>query len=147
MHLYLILSWFLLIPCFITAQSTRAAWDPDRNKGRVLLFGIGAGAHMPAADLAKRFKGPEGSAGLFMDFIAANNMIAGIEGAFFFGDKVLEDPLTILRLENGEIIGNDLSYASFNLQERGFYYGCKVGKLFPEKAKDRAFGPRWEQAT
>lgn len=130
--------YFLILISFSTsaqAQQTGRKWDADRNKGKALLFSIGAGVHLPAGDLAKRFKGPSGSVGISLEFLNVRNILVGAEGAFFFGDKVKEDPLTILRLSNGEIIGNDLSYANFNLQERGFYYGVRTGKLFARKGR------------
>jgi hypothetical protein len=100
-----------------------------RNKGKVILAHVAVGAHLPAADMGKRF-GPDYDFGAGVDFVTADNWIFGLEGHYFFGNKVKEDPLEILRTPEGDIIGKDESLADVNLRERGFYVGGLVGRLF-----------------
>jgi hypothetical protein len=127
----------LFLMALVPLQAQRMGWklDPDRNKGKVVLLHVGAGIHVPGADLAQRFGGPVGSTGIGLDFMSANNLLVGGEAWYFFGDKVKEDPLSILRLADGGIIGNDQSYASFLFQERGVYFGARVGKVFGTASK------------
>jgi hypothetical protein len=104
--------------------------DISRNKGKAILLHITGGAHLPAADMAKRF-GPDASAGGRLEFITAKNLIFGAEGYYLFGSKVKEEPVDILQTADGYIIGNDRSPASLFLLERGYYLGLHIGKLFP----------------
>ncbi len=111
-----------------------------RNKGKAILLHLEFGLHAPAADLADRF-GVDGGLGLGGEWITANNFIIGTEGHFYFGTKVKEDPLAILRTPEGDIIGKDFTIASVPLNQRGIYVGGLVGKLFPFK-KDARSGLR-----
>jgi hypothetical protein len=119
-----------LFPVLASAQMPGRRLDPDRNKGKAVIVHVGGGVHLPGGDLVKRFGGPTGSTGGGVDFISANNILVGSEAYYFFGDEVKEDPLTILRMEDGNIIGNDQSFANFFIQERGFYLGGRIGKVF-----------------
>lgn len=101
-----------------------------RNTGPAFLFHVNAGAHLPGGDLAKRF-GPDASVGGGLELITENNFLFGAEGHFLFGQKVKEDPLTLIRTPEGDIIGTDQYIASVFLRERGFYIGGMIGKLFP----------------
>jgi len=100
-----------------------------RNKGNAFLLHLTGALHIPAGDMADRF-GSVGSVGLGLERLTTSNWIFGGEGYYFFGNKVKEDPLEILRTAEGEIIGNDRLVASVVLRERGFYVGAIVGKLF-----------------
>lgn len=132
MQTRLLLFIALFLPLSLQAQRRL---DPDRNKGKAILLYVGAGVHLPGGDLAKRFGGPTGSAGGGIDFLSAKNLLVGGETYYFFGDKIKEDPLTILRQADGGIIGNDLSYANFFIHERGIYIGVRVGKVFGTPSK------------
>ncbi len=116
------------------AQSSRFPEHPEEtqggNKGSAILLHILGGFHMPAGDMATRF-GPDGSFGLGLERITESNWIFGAEGQYFFGNQTKEDPLTILRTDEGHIIGNDRLVASVQLRERGLYGGVLIGKLFP----------------
>ncbi len=103
--------------------------EPERNKGKAFLSHFGFGLGLPGADLAKRF-GLAGNAGIGIDFITANNWIVGCESFLLFGSSLKEDPLSILRLPDGTIIGKDMLLADVALRERGLYVGGRVGRLF-----------------
>lgn len=105
-----------------------------RNTGPAILFHVSAGTHLPGGDLAKRF-GQDASIGGGLELITGNNFLLGAEGHFLFGQKVKEDPLTIIRTPEGDIIGTDQFIASVFLRERGFYVGGMIGKLFPAGKK------------
>jgi hypothetical protein len=104
------------------------------GKSTAVLAHFTLGGHLPAGDLSDRF-GLNGSLGAGTEFITAHNWIYGLEGAFIFGSKIKEDPLSILRTPEGDIIGNDRAIATTRYQERGMYLGAEVGKIitFSEK--------------
>lgn len=135
MHLKLYVTAGLLFGCaLLSAQRMRehSLQAEPRNKGKAILAHVLFGTHRPAGDLADRF-GPANSIGLGSDWIAANNLLFGLEGQYYFGNKVQEDPLAILRTPEGDLIGNDQLMASVPLRQRGWYMGGLVGKLFTVK--------------
>lgn len=101
--------------------------DP-RNKGKAILFHVNFGGQIPAGDMADRF-GINGAYGAGLEFMTEGNFALGLEGEALFGQTVKEDPLSILRTPEGDIIGNDRTYASVVLRERGLYMGAFIGKL------------------
>ncbi|HRI58218.1 MAG TPA: hypothetical protein PK228_00765 [Saprospiraceae bacterium] len=103
--------------------------DEAGNKGKAILLHLLFGFHLPAGDMADRF-GPDASFGLATEYLTTKNFILGAEGQYFFGSKVNEDPLAILRTPEGDIIGKDRLLASVALRKRGYYFGGLVGKLF-----------------
>lgn len=99
------------------------------SKGKAILTHLMFGYHLPGGDLSDRF-GQAFSAGLGGEFLTKNNFILGLEGHFYYGNIVNEDPLAILRTPEGGIIGNDRLIASVVLRQRGLYTGALVGKIF-----------------
>jgi hypothetical protein len=121
----------------LQAQRTREpSFSDSNNKGNAILFHFNLGSHIPAADMAKRF-GNDLSIGGGLERITENNLIVGVEGHFFFSQKVKEDPLAALRTPEGDIIGIDQAIASLVLRERGFYIGANMGKLITFNEKRR----------
>jgi len=130
LNLFRGLLWLLFFcPALLCAQRT-LAWDAPKKtrKSEGILAHFNLGGHLPAADLAKRF-GINGSIGAATEFITASNWAFGLEGAFLFGSKVKEDPLSIIRTPDGDIIGNDRAIATVRLLQRGMYLGASLGKL------------------
>lgn len=129
---------FLLLPALVQAQiDRRPQYSDSNNKGTAILFHLNLGAHIPAADMAKRF-GVDQSVGGGLERISDNNFIVGIEGHYFFSQKVKEDPLKNIRTPEGDIIGIDQGIASLVLRERGFYIGTNIGKLITFDAVKRS---------
>lgn len=118
------------------------------SKSKAVLAHFTLGGHLPGGDFADRF-GLNGALGAGTEFITSNNWAFGLEGAFIFGSKVKEDPLSILRTPSGDIIGNDRAIATTRYQERGLYLGATIGKLIPfgEKRSGLRFtlGGGWTQ--
>lgn len=121
-----------------------------RNKGMAILVHlVGVGFHLPGGDLADRF-GNDISAGAAVDLITDHNLFIGAEAYYYFGQQVWEDPLDPIRNPDGSIIGRDLAFASVSLRNRGWYFGGRVGKLFPVGRRSRtgiraAIGGGWMQ--
>lgn len=135
MHLKLYVTIGLLFCCaLLSAQRHREhppAQEP-RNKGKAILLHIALATHLPGGDLADRF-GQDGGFGLGLEWLTEINLLIGLEGQYYFGNTVHEDPLAILRTPEGDLIGKDQLLASVPLRERGWYVGGLVGKLFPVK--------------
>jgi hypothetical protein len=106
------------------------AHQEDRNKGKAFLINIGVATYLPGGDLADRF-GVNGGLHAGFDHISAKNLLFGVNSDFFFGSIVREDPLTILRTPEGDIIGRDQALAEIFLRQRGLQLGAHAGKLFP----------------
>jgi hypothetical protein len=134
----------------ISLQAQKFAYHPEpeepRNKGKAILLHVSFGAQLPGGDLANRFGG-NGVYGGGVDFMTANNFFIGFEGQGLFGQKVKDDPLSILRTPEGSIIGNDRALSRVLLRERGVYLGATIGKLltFQEARKGVriALGAGW----
>ena len=124
-----------LILCVLCARSLPAQTFPEhpddevRNKGSLIGTHLTFGVHLPFGDMADRF-GLDGDFGGTAEYMTAGNFLFGVEGSYFFGADVKEDPLSILRTPEGDIIGNNRLVASVALRERGFYVGGMAGKLF-----------------
>lgn len=86
-------------------------------------------AQFPAGDLADRF-GFSSGIGLGVDIKTRKSILFGINGSYFFGNKIKEDVLTNLRNSEGEIIDQDGAYAKVLTYQRGFTFGVQVGYLF-----------------
>lgn len=127
-YIYLILC--VLCAQFLSAQTyrQRPVRSENSNKGKAILGNLLFGYHLPGGDLKQRF-GPALSAGVGAEFLAKNNFILGLEGHFFYGNEVKEDPLAIIRTPEGDIIGSDRLLASVVLRQRGLYVGGVIGKL------------------
>ncbi len=129
-----------------TLPDTKKPKKDDKSKAVLAHFTLGG--HLPGGDLVDRF-GLNGSVGAGAEFISKKNWIIGLEGGFIFGNKVKEDPLSILRTPSGDIIGNDRAIATTRYQERGLYVGAILGKLitFSEKRSGLrlTMGGGWSQ--
>ncbi|TNE49243.1 MAG: hypothetical protein EP344_18275 [Bacteroidetes bacterium] len=130
----------ILVPgilCFLffslpmaTAQKFPEHREKDpRISEQAMLFHTSMGVHVPAGDLADRF-GTNGAIGGGLEYLSKGNFILGAEGHYLFGGQVKDDPLSILRTPEGDIIGNNQLIADLALRERGFYLGGLIGKLF-----------------
>lgn len=133
--------YIYLIICVLGSNQIIAQKFPEHpaapegdSKGKAILTHLLFGYHLPGGDLSHRF-GQAFSAGLGAEFLTKNQFILGLEGHFFYGNVVKEDPLAILRTPEGDIIGNDRAIASVVLRQRGLYTGFVVGKIFTFSAK------------
>ena len=151
MKYYIILLFTLLQGITLSGQK-KFADHPEpmeaRNKGKAILLHVSIGLHLPAADMADRF-GFNGAYGGGLDFMTANNYFLGFEGHIISGQKVREDPLSILRTPEGYIIGNDRGLSRVALRQHGMYLGGAIGKLFTFKEERQgirfSLGAGWLQ--
>ncbi len=119
----------LAAPIASFAQFPEHPETERRNVGRALLWSAKGGFHLPGGHLCRRF-GPFGSLGGSIEWLAENNLVLGLEGHYYFSAPVKEDPLTILRTPEGDLIGRDQFLADVQLSGRGYYIGGAIGYLF-----------------
>ncbi len=121
---------FLLLFCLST---TYAQINDKTIKTTGVLLNIHYGVEIPTGILADRF-GTGFSLGLTPVYMTSKQWFFGVEGKFLFGAGVYEDVLSNLRTADGEIIGQNKSFAVTVLNQRGYFLGGTVGKLitFPE---------------
>jgi hypothetical protein len=103
--------------------------DEKRYLGKTILLHLTYAYQFPGADLKKRF-GNNTAIGTGLDFMTKSNFIFGLDGHFIYGQKVKEDPLSVIRTDSAYVISGERTLASVVLRERGFYAGAHVGKLF-----------------
>lgn len=124
---------FILVANSISAQDKKETFLDIGMKN--LSFGYGV--EFPFADLNERY-------GRYLKFtlgaerLTKSNWIYGYEFSYMFGNNIKEDPLTNLRLPNGEILGADNAYADVFLRGRGLFTGLNIGKLIPLNEKSRS---------
>lgn len=128
---------YLIIVLFLSgifrAQSQVSISDSSIT---VPIIGFSYSLQLPGGDIAKRF-GINSAIGADFKIKTSSNWIIGADFNFIFGSKIKNSDSVMrrIRTNTGEIITTDGSFASWQMFERGFYTGLKVGKLFP------AFGP------
>lgn len=113
---------------FITVNSFGQLYE--NSSATVLLTNFTYGSHLAAGDLNDRFGNSSAVGGDIEIITGKGNFIFSLETQYIFGRKVKEDPLSILRTADGNIIGNTLSYAAVGLRQRGLHVAFNVGKLF-----------------
>jgi len=128
-----LLTLLLILPICLFAQMNR-----DNNVD-VLNLGMEYGFHTPGGDLKDRFGGGSMLGGK-LEYLLKNNWAFSVDGSFFFGRVVKEDPIDALRDSDSLFIGNNFSQANIFLRQRGFYVGASVGKLFPVLKKNKRSG-------
>jgi hypothetical protein len=135
--LQLILLFCVLSASIINAQSGKGI-DYDAFN---LHFSYGG--HLPGGDLKDRF-GAFFSIGGGAEFLLdKGNWILGAESYVQFGGNIKESYiLDNLLSREGEIIGNDGTFASVVFRQRGMYTGLVLGKLFPISSANRKSGIR-----
>lgn len=92
---------------------------------------IGGGYQFPFDDMARRF-GNSGVTGLGFHIKARTQWYYGLQGSYFFGNKVTEPGLMQnLYTDAGEILDNQGQKSIVYIQERGGMYFLDAGRLFP----------------
>jgi hypothetical protein len=123
---------FVMMAAAQGPSKQRALLQPERNKGKGITLGLDYGFAIPAQDLSRRF-GFYQIIGVEVDYITTRNLVLGLSGNFQFGSSVKEDPLSILKTPEGNIVGGDQALADYKLRMRGNHIGAKVGYLFGVK--------------
>ncbi|MFN7118136.1 MAG: hypothetical protein ACK4TA_15155 [Saprospiraceae bacterium] len=127
--------------CFLLSLQLTAQSEP-LNKGTGILVHFGLGAQVPGGDLADRFGFNMNVGGGLEVLTAERNFIFGLQSYFLLGSDVKENPLANLTNNEGFIVSGEGNYADIQLQERGYYIGAMVGKLFSLSTKNPRSGIR-----
>ena len=102
----------------------------QEDNGLRLHFSMEYGVQVPILDMRDRF-GTNFELGSQVELMTLpGKWTFGLQGNVKFGSTVKEDVIASLRTPEGEIIGNDRSYATVFLRERGFYVGPYLGRVF-----------------
>lgn len=124
----------LFIICLFSFEMALAQESKSNASDEVLspalLLNLSYAIEAPAGDLKYRF-GTDFSIGLGFQYLSSKQYFAGLEMNYFFGSRVKEDVLDILKNSSGAIIGINNQFASVTLGERGVEFGALVGKIFP----------------
>ena len=91
---------------------------------------VGYGLQIPVDLLAKRFGNSNYITGGF-HYYTPKMWFFGLDGGYFFGNDLREDPLLPYKTLDGRLLGKDREYALIVQDERGFMIGALAGKVFP----------------
>lgn len=127
------ISSLLIVMYLIFSFSCLSAQKPekiDEYSGNIFHISLNYGYQFPLADL-KELYGNNFNVGLVFENQLKNNFLFGIEGQYLFGNDVKPDVLKNLKNSEGVIYGNDKSFASVVLKERGWFIQGYLGKIIP----------------
>ena len=112
--------------------------DSVRN---AFMLTVNYSYQLPNGDMQDRY-GNNSSIGGSMGFKLPHNFVAGIEGAFLFGNKVNEDEvLNNISVDgNNTLILRDGTLKTAFLAERGYMVKAFAGKIFPFKRPNKNSG-------
>jgi hypothetical protein len=116
---------FLFFPILLSAQTIKDTCL------QLHMFSFHVSLHMPAGDIASRYGNNMGVGGSYW-FKTKTNWLVAADYTFFNGRTFKEDSiLDGLRDEDGYFITNNGEQMYPTTNERGFYAGIKLGKIFP----------------
>ena len=133
----------LLITTALLCNSTLFLVAQEQTETRTFMnapswnYSVGLGADVPMADLADRF-------GTNMAFKAqierqtSSDWLFSFQFDFMFGNTVKEDIFDYVRLDNGQILGANNTYAVVLQRMRGAFMGVGVGKVINLSSKYRS---------
>lgn len=107
------------------------------------IVGASFGYYMPAGDMAKRF-GNNSSLQLNVDFKTRYNWVLGLNGSYFFGNKIKERIFDSIATTSGFLINEKGELADVRLFERGFTISGTIGRLITFKRPNPNSGIRFD---
>lgn len=113
-----------------TVMNAQKAALPDVYEGNVFHVALSYGYQFPLADMKTSY-GNNFNVGLALENQLKNNFLFGLEAQMLFGKDVKTDVVKNLKDSQGLIYGNDKTFASLVLRERGWYFQAYAGKIFP----------------
>ena len=131
-----IISAFFLIAChsvLLQAQERIVPLDPKLQPKQILpayVVEVGYGLQLPTELLARRFGLSNYITGGF-HYYTPKMWFFGLDGGYFFGNDLREDPLAPYKTLDGRLLGKDREYALVVQDERGFMVGAMAGKILP----------------
>ena len=126
-HMKRILFFHFLITFSIVAGAQSSIKDSSIN---LFMVAPGVSFHLPAGDLSNDF-GANSAISLSVDYKLQNQFSFGIDGNFFFGNRIKDTSmLDGIRTSEGHIIDADGNIANILIYERGFTTLLTTGYLF-----------------
>ena len=113
------------------------ALDPHLQPNQIVAaytVEVGYGLQFPAELLAKRF-GMSNYLSGGVHYYTPKMWFFGLDGGYFFGNNLNEDPLLPYKTLDGRLLGKDREYSLVVQDERGFMLGAIAGKIFPTSKK------------
>jgi hypothetical protein len=107
--------------------------NPRDSSISMVLISPSFAVQKPWGDMKDRF-GNNSSVALEVAYKSKKGWMAGVQGAFIFGSKVVQNDLySHLITSQGEIIGTDGKYSDIRVFERGYAVTVNMGYLFAMK--------------
>lgn len=108
-----------------------------KEKEKTIIPGVSFnfGYQIPGGDLATRFGNNFNVGGTFWVKLK-NDITLGLDGYYLFGKQLKPEAYTIfdgIKTADGNITDKYGHTSNVELSERGYYFGLKLGKLFPTK--------------
>lgn len=103
------------------------------EKAVIPAISVDFGYQIPGGDMATRFGNNYNVGGTFW-LKLKNNFILGLDGYYLFGDELKEEAYNTfdgIKTSDGNITDKYGHSSTILMTERGYYFGLKVGKLFP----------------
>lgn len=126
----LLSSIFLL---FAVLESS--AQQSARDSLKISIFYPSYSIQLPAADLSERF-GLSHSIGGGYTFMAKNRWLINVDGNFIFGNNIKDRAgvLAGITTADGHVINEEGTFANLAINERGYSFYLRTGRLFPIKS-------------
>ncbi|MDR0970341.1 MAG: hypothetical protein LBM67_07385 [Lentimicrobiaceae bacterium] len=117
---------------FVFSMQVEAQKNIKNEKIETLFFQATYSFQMPGGDL-KNYYGNNSTIGGGVNFKTKQNWMFGLHGHFIFGNdvKIRREILRMIGTPDGEIIDGNGTFTSLSMQERGYHFQAKAGKLFP----------------
>lgn len=124
-------AWLLPACCLLLAAPLYAQRGLEDTSITLVPITASYAYQLPSGDLADQF-GPNNNIGLSATVKFKSNYSLGLEGAFLFGNQVLDrSMLRNIAATNGVIVNQDGQPAHILLYERGYSVMVVAGKLMP----------------
>lgn len=118
----------LYVVAFFSVEVALAQEKTERRSG--FLFFFDGGLDIPFVDMSKRF-GINYNLGSKASYKTKSALFFGIEGKYFSSNNVKENPLySFINSETGTLNNFEGNPALISIEEKGFYIGGFIGKLF-----------------
>lgn len=105
------------------------------------MIGVSYGYYFPAGNMVKRF-GNNSALQMNVDFKTKYNWVLGINGSYFFGNKIKDAMFDSIATSSGDLINLDGELADVRLFERGFTVSGTIGRLISAKKPNPNSGLR-----
>jgi hypothetical protein len=132
--LTIIIAFFgTILPVFAQEVPIIKSLDPHLQPKKIVAaytIEVGYGLQFPADLLAKRFGMSNYICG-GVHYYTPKMWFFGLDGGYFFGNDLREDPLAHYKTADGRMLGKDREYSLLVQDERGFMIGAIAGKVFP----------------